>query len=211
MSLFGVRCEVHPLRPGELPLIVPSGDKERGDGRSVSDVCEPGYGDRAPYDDTVGVVDLGELVRCEGKESHAREELPPELLVLALHLHDLGVRLFVDVEWQVVAGAAGHVEEPEGGLRVCGAAAVELGGLWVKLAEVVACHWLEHFYVFYYFQLLRIWCWGFGVVCGGVWWCVVCGGIVGLLDVRGGVECVWCKEGSVRFRCNWGSVRFWGK
>ena len=44
---------------------VPGTNEEKGHGGALADVGEPGDGDRPADDDTVGVVDLGELIGSE--------------------------------------------------------------------------------------------------------------------------------------------------
>ena len=46
---------------------LPGTEEEEGNGGALSDVGRPGGGDRATQDDTVGVVDLAELI---GRESY---------------------------------------------------------------------------------------------------------------------------------------------
>ncbi len=48
---------------------LPSHEEEERDGGTLSEVCEPACRDRATDDDTVGIVDLGELVGSEGCRS----------------------------------------------------------------------------------------------------------------------------------------------
>jgi hypothetical protein len=48
---------------------LPGTEEEEGDGGALPDVGRPGGGDRAAKDDTVGVVDLAELV-CGESYTH---------------------------------------------------------------------------------------------------------------------------------------------
>ena len=62
-SLLRVTGQVGPLSPGVFALVVPGCSEKEAHGCSLVHVGRPRDGDRASRNDTVGVVDLGELVR----------------------------------------------------------------------------------------------------------------------------------------------------
>ncbi len=102
---------------------VPGTQEEEGDGGTLADVGRPRDGDGAADDDTVGVVDLAELVCCvtyrriEGQWVNERDRVsvvlkcvlteegttekyfPPVLIVLCLPLLNGGVLFLVYVDW----------------------------------------------------------------------------------------------------------------
>ena len=142
--MFGRASEVDSFGSGQFSLHVPPDAEEDTERGSVHSVLSPGLGDSSSKDDTVRVVDLGELVASEHEEGGASNQLSREPCELSFVFFQPGV-VRVSDNWQVVAVSTGHHEHSLSKSLIRFSEAVEGLGFIVEIFEVSSLYWFEHF------------------------------------------------------------------
>tara|TARA_B110000285_G_C14568222_1_gene356652 strand:+ start:67 stop:498 length:432 start_codon:yes stop_codon:yes gene_type:complete len=142
--LFGRASQVNSFGSGQFSLHVPPGAEEDSERCSVHSILSPGLRDSASKDNTVRVVNLGELVASKDEEGGASHQFSREPSELSFVFFQPGV-VRVSDNGKMVAMSARHHEHSLSKSRIRFSESIKSLGLSVEILEFGSLYWFEHF------------------------------------------------------------------